>query len=245
MVGGTLDSSINSGLIKLLYKGGDKDLIKNWRSITLLNVSYKVLAKILASRLSSILPKIINPTQTRFVKGRYILENLITCWETMEWARSSSQDARMFLIDYEKAYDRIEWEFIYMMLNALGFPSSFLSMVKVLMKDANAAVEVNGLRSQCFELSRSIRQGCPLAPPLFFVAAEALHYLLRDETLSQRVQGLRLPNGQEISNVKFVDDTAILFILEEDNMRWLMVKLDFFCIAYGSKILVTKSVLLG
>ena len=82
--------------------------MKNWCPITLLNVSYKILAKVLASCLVNILPKFICSTQTSFIKGRYILENLITNWEAMEWANSSNQHAAMFLIDFEKAYDRVE-----------------------------------------------------------------------------------------------------------------------------------------
>jgi hypothetical protein len=84
-------------LMKLIPKDGDKTPVKNWRPITLLNVSYKILAKILTNRIENILPKIRNPTQTGFVKGRYILENLITCWETLEWARSSGQQIGMLL----------------------------------------------------------------------------------------------------------------------------------------------------
>jgi len=120
----------------------------------------------------------------------------------MEWERSFGQVVGMFLIDYEKAYDRIEWEFIYMMLDAMGFLGPFLSMVKVLMKYANAVVDVNGHRSHYFELSRSIRQGCPLALSLFVIASDAFHYLLHDNSLSHRIHGPLLPNGKEISNIK-------------------------------------------
>ena len=84
---GTLGLEINKGIIKLLPKDGDKALIKNWRPITLLNVSYKILAKILALRLINILPKFFCATQTSFIKGRYILENLITYWEAMQWTK--------------------------------------------------------------------------------------------------------------------------------------------------------------
>lgn len=80
---GTLGQEINVGLIKLIPKEGDKTLVKNWRPITLLNVSYKIMVKVLAKRLENVLPKVINPTQTGFVKGRYILENLLTSWEVM------------------------------------------------------------------------------------------------------------------------------------------------------------------
>lgn len=113
---GTLGEFINKGIVKLIPKEGDKVLIKNWRPITLLNVSYKILAKALATRLEKILRKFICSTQTRFIKGRYILENLVTSWESMVWARTSNQDAAMFLVDFEKAYERVKWDFMLMML---------------------------------------------------------------------------------------------------------------------------------
>lgn len=80
----SLGELINKGIIKLLPKEGDKSLIKNWRPITLLNVSYKILAKVLALRIENVLPKFIFPTQIGFIKGRFILENIITSWEVMD-----------------------------------------------------------------------------------------------------------------------------------------------------------------
>lgn len=140
----SLGIDINRGLIKLIPKEGDKALIKNCRPITLLNVSYKILAKMLALRLENILPKFICSTQTGIIKGRYILENLITSWEAMEWARILDQKVAMFLLDFEKAYDGIEWGFISTMLQAFGFPKIFCQFVQILLRDAHAQVEING-----------------------------------------------------------------------------------------------------
>ena len=80
---GSLGLELNVGVIKLIPKEGDRLLTNNWRPITLLNVVYKILAKVLAIKIEKILPNVINSTQTGFVKGRYILENFITCWEAM------------------------------------------------------------------------------------------------------------------------------------------------------------------
>lgn len=95
---GSRGPEINRGYIKLLLKEGDKNLIKNWRPITLLNVSYNFLAKVLAIRLVHILPKFVSITQTSFIKGRYILENLITAWEAMDWAKMSHQNVALLLL---------------------------------------------------------------------------------------------------------------------------------------------------
>ena len=125
----------------------------------LLNVSYKILAKIMALRLVNILPKFVNATQTGFIKGRYILENLITIWEAMEWSKCSHQRSSMLLLDFEKAYDMVEWNFIIMMLQAFGFPSFFCNTIKVLLNDASTQDEVNGVLFAPFSLGRSMPFG--------------------------------------------------------------------------------------
>ena len=104
----SLGSDMNRGIIKLLPKTGDESFVKNWRPITLLNLSYKIIAKLLARRIADITKNIVSVTQTGFIRGRYILENLITSWEAMNWAKESGQEVAMILLDFEKAYDRVE-----------------------------------------------------------------------------------------------------------------------------------------
>ncbi|XP_059064589.1 uncharacterized protein LOC131856711 [Cryptomeria japonica] len=242
---GTLSSEINRGNIKLLPKDGDKTFIRNWRPITLLNVSYKILAKILAIRLVHILPKIVSATQTGFIKGRYILENLITTWEAMDWAKCSHQNVALLLLDFEKSYDRVEWNFIIMMLQSFGFPPYFCNAVQILLSDAFAQVEVNGSLSKPFPLGHSIRQGCPLAPALFVISAEALYYILRDSTLSPEVRGVYLPNNDELINSQFADDTTLFFEISDSNFLNLQTKLNMFCTISGARISQAKSICLG
>lgn len=242
---GSLGHDTNQGLIKLLPKEGDKTLVKNWRPITLLNVSYKVLAKVLAMRLTNILPKFINSTQTGFIKGRYILENLITSWETLDWAKRSQQNVTMLLLDFEKAYDRVEWSFLKMALEAFGFPQGFIRMISTLLNDASAMIDVNGARLEAIKLERSIRQGCPIAPALFFIASDALHYLLRDNSVSPKVRGVYLPDNNELLNIQFADDTSIFLDLDEEKFNRLLTKLYFFYLASGAKVSKAKSILLG
>lgn len=155
----------------------------------------------IALRLVNILPKFINNTQTRFIKGRYILENLITSWESMEWARHSNHSGTMLLLDFEKVYDRVEWVFLRTTLEAFGFPNEFFKMVGTLLKYFVAQVDVNEALLEEFSLERYIRQGCPLAPAIFVIALDALHYLLREHTMTPKVKGIRLSNQSEVLNI--------------------------------------------
>lgn len=163
----------------------------------------------------------------------------------MEWERTLGENVGMLLVDFEKAYDRIEWPFILMVLEAFGFPKEFCRMNETLMKDSNAQIEINGCLTVEFELQRSIRQDCSLAHTLFVIVVDALHYILRDNHLTPKVNGLVLPNKQELINLQFVDDTTLMVKLEEENVRHLMGKLDFLEKAIGSRISKSKSIMLS
>lgn len=147
--------------------------------------------------------------------------------------------------DFEKAYDRVEWQFIILMFQSFDFPPYFCDAISTLLKDACAQVEVNGSLSDPFLLGRSIRQGCPLAPALFVIVVESLFYILRDSSYSLDVRGLYLPNNEELLNSHFADDTAIFLELSENNFKNLQVKLDLFCVISSAKISQAKSICLG
>jgi hypothetical protein len=123
---GETSELINKGLIILIPKSGDHARIGNWRPITLLGSLYKILAKTLARRLQTFLSSIIRPRQTSFVDGRSILDNTFLAQEAQDWAKESNQDLVLLLLDFEKAFDRIQW-------------------VSSLYKSASSAIKLNGV----------------------------------------------------------------------------------------------------
>lgn len=104
---GSLGVIINQGLIKLIPKEKQEDSINGWRPITLLNTSYKIIAKALSKRIKPITQEIVRSEQTSFLGGKFILDNLILAWESVEWAQQTVQDALILKLDFDKAYDRI------------------------------------------------------------------------------------------------------------------------------------------
>ena len=145
----------------------------------MLNSAYKIYAKAIALRLCNHMKEWINKEQKGFIKGRYILDAIIAIWEGMELAEETEQEYIFFKIDFEKAYDKVSWKYILESLKQMGCGENFCIMVKTLLGNATVRVNVNGELTESFKLSRSIRQGCPLAPLLYAIAADGLTWLVR------------------------------------------------------------------
>lgn len=141
---GEASAFINRGLITLIPKTGDCSKLGNWRPITLLGNIYKILAKALAGRLQAFLPGIIRPNQTGFVEGRSILDNVFTAQDSLDWAVESNQDLVLLLLDFEKAFDRIEWDFLFSALTKLGFNSTWVKWIRTLYREASSTIRING-----------------------------------------------------------------------------------------------------
>jgi hypothetical protein len=171
---GETSTHINKGLITLIPKFGNHARLSNWRSITLLGSIYKILAKTLAGRVQAALPHIVKPNQTGFVEGRSILDNAFMAQKALEWVEESDQDLVLLLLDFEKAFDKIEWGFLFMALAKLGFNGTWVRWVRSLYQAVSSAIKVNGAIGLDFQLARSVRQGYPLAPYLFILATNVL-----------------------------------------------------------------------
>ena len=160
--------------IALLPKSDDRIRVQNYRPISLLNTLYKIVAKVYANRMKPLLHHWILPSQTGFVPNICILDNVFLAFEAIVWTLENRQDLSMLLLDFEKAYDRVNWTFLQQTMEAMGFHPTWVRQVMSLNLNASAAVVVNGVQSKTFRLQRSVRQGCPLAPYLFLLTVDVL-----------------------------------------------------------------------
>jgi hypothetical protein len=126
--------------------------------------------------------------------------------EGLGWAEESNQDLVLLLLDFEKAFDKIEWD-LFKALEKLGFSRTWIHWVSSLYKEATSAIKINELPGPDFKLQRSVRQGCPLAPYLFILATDVLGHMLGDPKYG--VEGLSLPRGGLIRDQMFANDTAL------------------------------------
>ncbi|MCO5614063.1 hypothetical protein L7F22_068344 [Adiantum nelumboides] len=179
---GIMPQSMSLGIISLIPKGGDVSTLRQWRPITLMSSGYKILARMITSRLRPFLPDLIHSSQTGFVQDRSILDNVVTFYEAVEWVRQTGQPTAIMLLDFEKAYDRVDWGFLEGTLHRMGFPDAWIQGIFALYRSSSAAVTIGGHVGRTFALSRLVRQGCPLAPYLFLFFAETMASYLRGRT---------------------------------------------------------------
>ena len=202
---GFLSSSQRQAIITLIDKK-DKDitLLSNWRPISLLNTDVKLLSKVLAFRIKEVLPKIIHNNQSGYVEGRFIGEIIRTIDDIMEFTKSERISGILAFLDFEKAFDSIEWEFLHKCSEVFNFGPDFKTWVSVLYTDISSFVCNNGVHSDFFKVERGVRQGDPLSPYLFIIAVEILAIAIRT---NNEIHGINLDDN-EIKLLQYADDTT-------------------------------------
>ena len=234
---GHLSIEQKRGIIKLIPKK-DKDVthLRNWRPISLLNTDYKLLSHMFANRLQKILDKIIHSDQNGYVKGRFIGKNIRTILDIIEISQDENTSNLITFIDYEKAFDNIEWKFLQKALRAFGFNDNFIKWIFTLYKDTNSCVINNGFTSAYFPLTRGVRQGCPLSALLFIIVVEILAIEIRS---NRNINGIDV-NGKNIKLCLLADDTT-LFLKDLQSLHLVLNLMFMFKKSSGLKINYSKT----
>ena len=236
---GHLSQSQRRGVITLLEKRGkDPSKIKNWRPVSLLNVDYKILTKTLARRMANVLPQIIHNDQSGFLKGRYIGEGVRFIEDLIESYDTDNKPGIILQLDFEKAFDSVEWNFLIATLEKCGFGQGFISWVKCCYKDIVSCVMNNGYSSNWFQLSRGVRQGCSLSVYLFLLCAEIMACMVRE---NNDIVGLMV-NNNEHKLKQFADDCTCT-LKNEVSVHCLILTINVFSHISGLKLNLEKSLL--
>ena len=166
----------------------------------------KIASKAIATsyRIEKVLPLLINPNQTDFVKGSYIGENIRLLKDIFEKTKVQSIPGILLLLDFRKAFDTVEWSFIQKTIDLFNFGRSIKQWTKTFYDNTESSVLHNGYTTDYFELSRGVRQGCPVSPYLFIIGAEILAAKIRQEN---NIEGIKIfETEHKIS--QFADDTS-------------------------------------
>ena len=165
--------SINHTFITLIPKVQNPKRVSDFRHISLCNVIYKIVSKVIANRLKPLLDSIVSETQSAFVANRLITDNILIAFESLHHMKNNCTNKQGYIalkLDMSKPYDRVEWAFLEQILLKLGFHEDWVALIMQCIMTVSYSILVNGEPKGLFRPSRGLRQGDPLLP--FFRSEE-------------------------------------------------------------------------
>ncbi|KAK9911294.1 hypothetical protein M0R45_035213 [Rubus argutus] len=202
---------INETLIALIPKIQDPKKVKEYRPISLCNVIYKLISKVLANRLKKVLTNTVSESQSAFVPSRLIHDNVIAAFETIHCLKRRGKKSRQkaaIKLDMAKAYDRVEWAFLRKMMETFLFPGRFISLIMSCVQTVKYSVLIQGAPFGKIVPTRGLRQGDPISPYLFLLVAEGFSSLVRNAGMNRLIHGVSIARGApSVSHLFFADDS--------------------------------------
>ncbi|PKU86799.1 Putative ribonuclease H protein [Dendrobium catenatum] len=191
--------------IALIPKGTHASNILDYRPISLCNVFYKIIAKILSNRMKEVMTHIIHTSQTGFIKQRMSTDNIVLASEILsEFNSKPGENYFCAKLDIKKAFDTISRYFLLQRLAAKGFPPLSVSWIKGCIEDVYFSVAINGGLEGFFPSSSGLRQGCPLSPLLFSVVMDAFSCGLNNSNFSDISC-----DGFSVNHLLYADDILV------------------------------------
>lgn len=225
----------SAGIITLIPKKGDIHDLNNRRPISMLNTDYKIFTKILWNRLQPLMTKLLGPGQSACITESSCVNNLRILRNILLKAKQSKHFKSILLsIDLEKAFDRVDHEFLWKILEKFGFPENFIACLQKLYKNATSKVLFNGFFTDSFQIQSSVRQGCPLSMALFCLYIEPLIRMLY-----ACVDGCLISNCF-VKVIAYADDINML-IRNDHEFDKALELVNYFSIYAKIKVNIVKS----
>ena len=213
---GILSITQRYGIITLLPKGNKpRQFLKNWRTISLLNVSYKLVSSCIAERIKSTLSTLIHENQKGFISGRYIGENIRLMYGFIHLTEKEKIPGMLLTIDFENAFDSVSHTFLKQILKLYNFGPSIQKWIVTFYNQANASILVNGFLSDTFTVERGCIQDDGLSPYLFLLCADVLGEMI---TKNENINGIRVVDKGFVLS-QYADDTVLFLDGSEKSMR--------------------------
>jgi hypothetical protein len=244
-ISGFILGSLNATFFALIPKVNKPGNFHDFRPIALCNFVYKVISKIIATRIKTKLAVCISHEQFGFLKDRLIFDVVGIAQECLHSAKTKNLSAIILKLDLKKSYDKVSWQFLRLMLTQIGLNWEISQWIMACITSVNTTVLINGSPTDFFKSFCGLRQGCPLSPLLFLLVVECLSRLMRKVVDEGSFHGLKVAISNYVSHLLFVDD---VLILGDGNYKdWLEFKsiLSLFCTTSGMEVNCNKSVFLA
>jgi hypothetical protein len=204
-----LPSGLLSYFLALIPKVNSPETLGDFRPISLLGCIYKLIAKVLTARLAKVVGSVVSSTQSAFIKGRQLVDGVLVLNEVVDFAKKTGKDCLLLKVDFQKAYDSVDWGFLMYMLHRFGFNDKWIRWIKFCVCSGKMSVLVNGSPTEEINIRRGLKQGDPLAPFLFLLVAEGLGSMMRQAVELISFAPFLVGRGElPVSHLQYADDTV-------------------------------------
>ena len=169
-----LPQTLRESVLSLIHKKDDESNISNYRPISLTSTDYKILAFALSARLHKVIGTIVSSDQSAYIKERFMGTNIRLLNDIIDFYERTDKPGLLFFIDFQKAFDSLEWNFLFHTLKHLGFGKDFITWIQTLYSTPIAYIKNNGYISDQIDIKRGVKQGCPISSLLFIMCVEVL-----------------------------------------------------------------------
>ncbi|XP_028754420.1 uncharacterized protein LOC114713907 [Neltuma alba] len=236
---------LNETNLILIPKVDVPKMVSQFRPISLCNFAYKIIAKVLANRLRVVLDSCISEHQRAFVPNRLIQDNSIIVHEAFYYLKNKNFGDKFELalkMDMNKAYDRLEWNFIEEVMLKRNFYSKWVNWIMNCVRSVKFNIQMSGRKIASVIPQRGLRQGDPLSPYLFILASKALFSMISFHSSHGNLSGINITKGGPmITHSLFADDTIIFLKANLDNCSLFMKLLQDYCNVSGQRVNYDKS----
>lgn len=209
----------NSTYLVLIPKKENAESLNDYRPTSLLNGIYKIITKALANRLRGVVGRLIDNNQSAFLKGTSILDNYMAAYECIHEQKIRRKQCFLFKIDFEKAYDRVNWKCLFRILQLMWFEEQWIEWVRSCVKTARFSVLANGTACGYFRSSRGLRQGDPLSRLLFPLVGQFLSAMWTKARVAGFIEGIKVGRGtKEVTHLQYADGTILFSSAVEEKL---------------------------
>jgi hypothetical protein len=227
------------GIITLLPKKDcDRSLLSNWRPVSLLNTDYKIISESLVNRRKGLANRFISSSQSSAVPSRSIYDTLHLVRNVFDYCKAWNFPCLAVSIDQAKAFDKVNHEYLFYVMEQMGIGPTFLTMVKQLYTDIYSQILVNGFLTATFKVTRSVRQGCGLSPLLFNIAIEPFIISISQALL---FRGIPVPGSAAEERAACFADDITIFAQSEGSVGTALSLFNSYSRASGAEINVNKT----
>ena len=206
---------LNHTFVTLIPKVECLELISEFRPISLCNVIYKLMSKVLTNELNKLLPLLVSENQSAFQEGKMITDNILMAFETLHYMKHHQSRKTGFMalkLDMSKAYNRVEWSFLKGLLQKLVFHDRWVALMMECITTVSYSLLINGEPTGNIHPSRGVRQRDPLSPYLFLLCTEGFHGLIKQAASMGDIRGISIyRNGPQLTHLFFAND-CLLFL---------------------------------